>query len=233
MWTRKDVLTLIREYEARPFLWDTRNYEYKDKNKNCSAWQDIADVLSMDFHEVQRKMKIILTQYRRENMKVSLMQKAGTYSENEKLTKWFAYDCLRFIDEVPKRNRRPSFHCTSSSIDNKTETRSTDSFEPVAQTFCKVEQPSQSLEKQTFETEINRVIKTAVAAVNLSKATSSPTPVPAIKPVNKTDSFERDEDTIFGEYITRRLKKITDARTKCIVHQEINNILFKAEMGEI
>ncbi|XP_068236307.1 uncharacterized protein [Palaemon carinicauda] len=52
-------------------------------------------------------------------------------------------------------------------------------------------------------------------------------------PASVPDSYgytERDEYTIFGEYIASRLRKISDMRIKLQLQNQINNMLFETEM---
>lgn len=84
-WNNELIFQLIDLYKERKFLWDTSMVEYKDRIKKNEAWCEIAKCLGMDKEAVERKIKILLTQFRREVIKL------GDDS------RWFAYNKLLFM----------------------------------------------------------------------------------------------------------------------------------------
>uniref|UniRef100_A0A1A9WM04 MADF domain-containing protein n=1 Tax=Glossina brevipalpis TaxID=37001 RepID=A0A1A9WM04_9MUSC len=69
-WTNDDALELIEQYRSHTELWNRADPKYKDKLCRFRAWSEIAERFGCSKAEVERKMNVLLTQYRREKHKI-------------------------------------------------------------------------------------------------------------------------------------------------------------------
>ncbi|KAI9586161.1 hypothetical protein GQX74_002008 [Glossina fuscipes] len=69
-WTNDDALELIEQYRSHTELWNRADPKYKDKLCRFRAWSEIAERFGCSKAEVERKMNVLLTQYRREKHKM-------------------------------------------------------------------------------------------------------------------------------------------------------------------
>lgn len=82
-WTTDLVLELIKRFEEKPELWDFSSELYKNREKKQESLKEIADAMGTDVRTVDRKMRMLIGQYRRELMRPS--------------SKWFAFEKLSFL----------------------------------------------------------------------------------------------------------------------------------------
>uniref|UniRef100_A0A1B0A415 MADF domain-containing protein n=1 Tax=Glossina pallidipes TaxID=7398 RepID=A0A1B0A415_GLOPL len=73
-WTNDDALELIEQYRSHTELWNRADPKYKDKLCRFRAWSEIAERFGCSKAEVERKMNVLLTQYRREKHKMPYMK---------------------------------------------------------------------------------------------------------------------------------------------------------------
>lgn len=90
VWSNDIVYNLIELFRDKPLLWDASLEDYKDRNKKHDAWLAIAQSLNMDKAAVERKVKSLLTQFRRELNKPK--SEDGTEA-----SKWFAFKKMLFL----------------------------------------------------------------------------------------------------------------------------------------
>jgi hypothetical protein len=98
-WTCGEVLQLIDEYGRRPALWDTTCEDYKNRCKKHEMWLELAEIFKCGKLEVERKMKILNSQYRRERLKAVRMRKAGM---SHRVT-WYGFKGFAFLSKLAKR----------------------------------------------------------------------------------------------------------------------------------
>lgn len=96
-WTQEKTIELIQEFEKNECLWNVRIKDYKDLLKKKDAWCDIAKMLESNVEEVEKKMKSILSAYRREKKKVGTN---GVYEP-----KWFAYKHMLFLHDINRSKK--------------------------------------------------------------------------------------------------------------------------------
>jgi hypothetical protein len=53
-WSGESIFTLIEMYRDRPVLWNVKCEDYKNRNKNHDAWQDVSKVLNIERVEVEK-----------------------------------------------------------------------------------------------------------------------------------------------------------------------------------
>lgn len=94
-WTSNQVLQLIREYGKRPALWDPDCEDNKNRFRKHQKWQELAAIFNCSKLEVERKMKILNSQYRRERLKAMRMRKAGEHH----VVTWYGYSAFAFMNK--------------------------------------------------------------------------------------------------------------------------------------
>lgn len=92
-WNNELIFDLIRMFQERPELWDTSSEHYKDKEKRRESWLEIASALDTHVSTVERKMRMLIGQYRREQFK-------------NKNSRWFAFQKMSFL----KSRQLPASH---------------------------------------------------------------------------------------------------------------------------
>lgn len=94
-WTNDDALELIEQYRSHTELWNRADPKYKDKLCRFRAWSEIADRFGCSKAEVERKMNVLLTQYRREKHKMLVKLYQGIQPNP---SKWYAFKRFDFME---------------------------------------------------------------------------------------------------------------------------------------
>ncbi|XP_055836987.1 uncharacterized protein LOC129905538 isoform X1 [Episyrphus balteatus] len=95
-WSMDDALQLIEQYRMHPELWNRAYPKYKDKLCRFRAWSNIAEAFGCSKAEVERKMNVLLTQYRREKHK--LLMKIYNEGIQPGPSKWYAFKRFEFLE---------------------------------------------------------------------------------------------------------------------------------------
>ncbi|XP_076061989.1 uncharacterized protein LOC143037517 [Oratosquilla oratoria] len=104
-WTRDQTLMLIDLYHLHPILWDPLHPEYTNKLKKTDAWKIISDEMQIDRADVEKKMKTLIGQLRREVKKIR--EKRSDGADETYQSPWFAYKSLSFL--LNKFNPHPAY----------------------------------------------------------------------------------------------------------------------------
>lgn len=128
-WTNDDALELIEQYRSHTELWNRADPKYKDKLCRFRAWSEIAEHFGCSKAEVERKMNVLLTQYRREKHKMLMKLYEGIQPGP---SKWYAFKRFDFMEggsaailaaaAVAAQHHRQHQH-SSNGIDNATVSR--------------------------------------------------------------------------------------------------------------
>lgn len=94
-WTNDDALELIEQYRCHTELWNRADPKYKDKLCRFRAWSEIAERFGCSKAEVERKMNVLLTQYRREKHKMFVKIYQGIQPNP---SKWYAFKRFDFME---------------------------------------------------------------------------------------------------------------------------------------
>ncbi|XP_058986293.1 uncharacterized transmembrane protein DDB_G0289901 [Musca domestica] len=94
-WTNDDALELIEQYRSHTELWNRADPKYKDKLCRFRAWSEIAERFGCSKAEVERKMNVLLTQYRREKHKMLVKLYQGIQPNP---SKWYAFKRFDFME---------------------------------------------------------------------------------------------------------------------------------------
>jgi hypothetical protein len=95
VWTNDSARKLIDLFRERRLLWDTSSEDFRNRFKKHEAWQEIADYFNVDKSTVDKKMRMMVGQYRREVVKV-------TTTGDE--SKWYAYTWMKFLSQDTPQN---------------------------------------------------------------------------------------------------------------------------------
>ncbi|KAK7068178.1 hypothetical protein SK128_025789, partial [Halocaridina rubra] len=98
-WTRDQTTLVIDLYRSHPALWDATCTDYKNKIQKADAWRDISAAMGVERAEVERKMRTVLAQFRRELKKIK-DSKSDDGAVDVYKTSWFAFDSLSFLNNT-------------------------------------------------------------------------------------------------------------------------------------
>jgi hypothetical protein len=101
-WFKEQTLNLIEQYDLRECLWNVMSKDYKNQYKKKDAWQEISFPTGDDVDIIEKKVKSLLAQYRRERRKVADAKKSGSGADDIKVPKRFAYQRFTFLDGINK-----------------------------------------------------------------------------------------------------------------------------------
>ncbi|XP_050663494.1 uncharacterized protein LOC126964433 [Leptidea sinapis] len=202
-WDDSKVLQLVELYRAQEVLWNPWNKDYKNRPKRYDALYKIASELSIDVTEIERKIKNVTSHYYREKKKVNNSKK----TDNIYRCKWFAYKSLSFLKNNCKK-------CGTNDTDElEMETTQQEDL-PSTQTDSTQKSAENNNKRRKKDPNLDIISQ----ALDIMKSISQ----------RQNETKEKDEDSLFGEYIAASLKKM-DQSTKAMVKHRINNIIFEGE----
>nr|XP_049704665.1 uncharacterized protein LOC126056264 [Helicoverpa armigera] len=247
-WSGDLSIRLVEEYRQRPELWDNSHNLYRVQTAKYEAWADIARIFECDIADLRKKLNSIFASYRREKAKI----------RNGGRSTWFLYSYLRFlpnhmesphdievivgtsndvqISQNPESARSDE---SSDDDDDRDDSRITIKQEPVVETYvpeAHVSPPrrralaKERLPKRKYRLNTRPLLKRKLIKEPEVKDTLDSRLLETLKLLRKSDlSKKKDECDSFGEYIAVSLRK-HDERTRSMIKQAINNILFEQEM---
>ncbi|XP_023950105.1 uncharacterized protein LOC112054521 [Bicyclus anynana] len=230
-WTNEEVIRLIKAYKAKGMLWDPNHDLYRVQTAKYEAWCELAERYGCEVVDLRKKFNSIFASHRREKAKIRHGGKSS----------WFLYNHLSFLP--------------SHIYNEESETKTTPMKKPSVD---EPHEPPDELQSDTEEYEdINS--HSPVHIIVKEEAEIPDTPPKIYRPkstrlvrkrkilheddmiIEKKDVLNRkmlkrskfykkkDECDSFGEYIAMSLRKHDD-RTRSMIKQAINNILFEQEM---
>ncbi|XP_063907905.1 uncharacterized protein LOC135126043 [Zophobas morio] len=215
-WTCDEVLQLITEYGKRPALWDPDCKDYKNRFIKHQMWLELSEIFKYSKLEVERKMKILNSQFRRERLKALRMRRMG---KTHKIT-WYGYSAFSFMNKNLARYKNKSKGLMIRSVVKQEE--DVDNFVPLLKKFKqRLDQDGNSVENQNVD---SGLVENADGTVDGDK-----------EPQQFTDGVFRslhetkDEWALFGELVAHTLRKLPDM-SRCIAKHKINTVLYEAEL---
>lgn len=105
-WPRPKIAKLIELYKSQDCLWNVDNHAYRDKRIRIAAWKTIATSIGHDVIRVERKIKVLKTQF----MHCYKIYKKYLMNGQQYQPKWFAYNSLKFLipGKIYRENREIS-----------------------------------------------------------------------------------------------------------------------------
>lgn len=98
-WKTEDVTHLLEMYRDRPNLWNCKADTYKDRNKRHDSLMEIAEYFKVPKEEIERKLKNLLSHFKRELKKEKTTSGTGSGTDNAYKSRWFAYNYLLFLKD--------------------------------------------------------------------------------------------------------------------------------------
>ncbi|XP_068617795.1 uncharacterized protein [Battus philenor] len=243
-WTNEVVIRLMAEYRLRPELWDSTHDLYRVHTAKYEAWAELAGMFECDIVDLRKKLNSIFASHRREKAKV----RCGGRST------WFLYPHMSFLpthvgnrDAGPAGERRrrilnlPAEEAGPSSAEeyvDEEEVRAAAAPDVVPDVVIKTE-PTVDYPKIRAKREVKyatcrkprraKVLKRRAVKENYGEEDRSRL-IETLRSLRRSDLLKKkDECDSFGEYIAESLRK-HDQRTRSMIKQAINNILFEQEM---
>lgn len=102
-WPPEKILRLIEIYRENPVLWDPNHKDFKNTDVKNRLWNEIAEVIGS--RDAEKKMNILVVQYRRELKKIRERIAAGK-TEEQAATKWFAFEAMSFLKGKIRRQKQ-------------------------------------------------------------------------------------------------------------------------------
>ncbi|XP_044254170.1 uncharacterized protein LOC123004789 isoform X2 [Tribolium madens] len=120
-WTRKEIFSLISQWEARPELWDVKHRDFRNKIKKQKLLADLAVRFNTDEIEINRKLHNLRTQFHQELRKIARKQSDAPDANGTFQSSWEFFNVMGFI-------RGDYFYSKSIEMDDS---QSQDVFENV------------------------------------------------------------------------------------------------------
>ncbi|XP_060802293.1 uncharacterized protein LOC132902198 [Amyelois transitella] len=219
-WTEGNCITLIREFRARPALWDKKDPFYYKRLMKLQLWDEIGEKLDMNALECKHKMEVLLSSFRREKAKIihKLEDYKGDTSEIC-LSTWFAFKEMMFLlDKDAERKRQET---GSDNIEDEAENM-------LRRTLLRhYVQPISKRKRPRLAGLLKEMVKQPMEATTSKVTDTSPRPSP---PVTACSSECDDEIKSFANFISFKMKKYSET-TKNAVQQAICDIIFKADQN--
>ncbi|OWR50880.1 hypothetical protein KGM_213200 [Danaus plexippus plexippus] len=222
-WTNDQIIHLVNEYRNKPMLWDPGHDMYRTQSIKYEAWCDIAETFQCEITDLRKKINSIFASHRREKAKV----RAGGRSN------WFLYNHMSFLPSHVENDdsAEPSGKKTRSKrreIEEEEKETTEEEYDqeddaPI-HIIVKEETDVERTPQKTNQGKprLRRVVKKRVAKDGERSQLLR-------RKVIKRAEYKKDECDTFGEYIASSLRK-HDERTRSMIKQAINNILFEQEM---
>ncbi|XP_077270348.1 uncharacterized protein LOC143901733 [Temnothorax americanus] len=248
-WTRDKTLELLREYQQRRVLWDWNARGYRDRQKRKRAIQELAERLSCNTLEVEKKITNLKCQYSREVHKIQNSRDAATGPDDVYVSKWFAFKAMQFLQFGTRRYSKRKKKVTEepklqeeyivSDIDpesitfmacnEETNGSGTGSFNASLSEDAEDAEESSSSSLKAMELYNGSLPSQDSSSADLDE--SGQTKLEPRAPDAKERKKTKEEFTKFGESIAVQLAEIPDSYSRSVAKLRINQILFEAEIG--
>lgn len=226
-WTNGHIIDLINEYKKKTCLWDPKHPHFRVQAAKYEAWCELAEMFECEITDLRKKFNSIFASHRREKAKVRIGGRSTWFLYNELnfLPTHIPYDTAASSTQIEIKSKTAGEQATEES----TEESEDDNRESPIDIIIK-EEPQ--LEEQTLPKIQNVNSKPRLTRVLKRKLVIEPEE-PSIleRKLYRRQNFckKKDECDSFGEYIAMSLRKHNE-RTRSMIKQAINNILFEQEM---
>ncbi|XP_011158184.1 transcription factor Adf-1 [Solenopsis invicta] len=236
-WPNDKALLFINEIKNLPVLWDSSDPYYKISRKKNETWEDLANKFGTTIVDVKKKWLSLQASYRRERLKVIDSEKG----KKIKLTKWFAYHAMMFLEDHYKPRGSRNNSETSEEYQQQEEDSDPLDLEDINKmelTCPKVEntlhEPERNLRLRniSFRKKQLKVFHSKLITPKKRKINedNKPSEMYILKAITEKES-QRDETETYGEYVALTLKKL-DNYSRIMAKHYINEILIEAELGK-
>ncbi|XP_068235611.1 uncharacterized protein [Palaemon carinicauda] len=227
-WPREKIVQLIECYRGYPLLWDPTHALYKHRFKRADAWREIAENIQMGRNEVEKKMKNLVTQFRRE-LKKCQEKKSGDGAEDAYKSQGFALSIMVFLADKHKPHKTYDAEYQLSA-DN-------------ASTVANAEECTGNMTQDEATVEGDKCSRRSTSGVNVAAPTKiGKMSLSQTLKINDDDMLQkaygvlaglhrrfndRDEHQIFADLISTKLRKLKTPYAQ----NKIQNTIFEAEQG--
>ncbi|XP_015190047.1 PREDICTED: uncharacterized protein LOC107073828 [Polistes dominula] len=245
-WTRDKTLELLREYQQRRILWDWNARGYRDKTKRKRAIQELAEILSCNILEIEKKITNLKCQYSRELHKIENSRDVATRPDDVYVSKWFAFKPMQFLQFGSRRYNKRKKKVEEES--NLQEEYLVSDIDPECITFVDCNEETNgsttgSINDASLSEDAEELSSSSLKTMELynSSLPRSNNPLDDLEETEQTLNLERtspnqtkktkEEFVKFGESIAVQLAEIPDSYSRSVAKLRINQILFEAEIG--
>ncbi|XP_011869372.1 PREDICTED: uncharacterized protein LOC105562864 [Vollenhovia emeryi] len=245
-WTRDKTLELLREYQQRRVLWDWNARGYRDRAKRKRAIQELAEILSCNTLEVEKKITNLKCQYSREVHKIQNSREAATGPDDVYVSKWFAFKAMQFLQFGTRRYSK-----RKKKVEEEPKLQEeylVSDIDPESITFMNCNEETNGSGSGSFNASLSEDAEesssSSLKAMELYNGSlpsqhSSPADLDesgqmkleARAPDAKERKRTKEEFAKFGESIAVQLAEIPDSYSRSVAKLRINQILFEAEIG--
>lgn len=259
-WAKDTVLSFLKDVEGLPILWDPKNPQYKIFKRKNDIWSQLAKKYNCPLEDLKRRWQVLEITFKREKTKEAISSGeyksqwfAYPYMNfvGDRYKPRVLQPVVEKCDAV-QINEKTKLVASESNQDSTEEESDEDDSSSDED-----DENEEEDEDDDDEIQVTEERRPTIVPVNPEPRTyvpSSPSIVPCAKrtriesqesvgmgniltrPIHfftrstQSDFSERNEYSIFGEYVAKKLIKMDD-KLCAIVQHEIQNILFKAEMG--
>ncbi|XP_074038816.1 uncharacterized protein [Leptinotarsa decemlineata] len=210
-WNDEQVLVLIDLYRERRLLWDSSDSQHKLKNQRHESLTEIAVSFGVDKNEIERKWKHLTSHFWREKKKEAETKRTRSGADEP-------------YEDGPQDSQEEGINDDSQVVhpqNSEEKQASTLSPSEVAGTKKTFKSPktlkSKSVRRRLVD--IPGYSNALDEALNVMRSLQS-------KRANIDDEY-----SLYGEQIAIKLRKLSSPRTRLVVQNKINQLLFEAEMG--
>ncbi|GJQ82308.1 hypothetical protein Trydic_g384 [Trypoxylus dichotomus] len=219
MWTESTIEQLISLYKQHPALWDPKDKGYRNRLRKDKELKEIAQIMNLNTVDVERKITVLNTQFRRAHTKAANMRANGLSEQDIENGVWHWYRRLMFLEKryfaripieatilqlMPEQDPKTAIEELESSSDDGISTNGIKiEYSDVTQTNKRPRMEEEIQEKE-------------VSTVNASTS-------------NDTLTQFKDECDVYGELLAIKLRKFDD-RTRYTIMHEIDNLIFRTRM---
>ncbi|XP_026759721.1 uncharacterized protein LOC113518895 [Galleria mellonella] len=228
-WSEESCIQLIREYRARPILWDTKDPFFFKKTMKPQLWEEIGKALNVSADVCKHKMSILMSSFRREKAKIMRSIKDEKDLKNMYKSTWFAFKEMVFLMDKETERKRQSTGIDDDDDDAPSlkKTLLNHHLQPPISNTAQKSRPSPEIRKEMSKM-INK-FRVSNDIPQTNKQNSPPPAQPTAGPSQVTSESD-EEIKSFANFIAFKMKKYPEA-TKNAVQQEICNVIFRADQN--
>lgn len=231
MWSKEKIIELIKMLHSAPTLWDATNKDYSNKTKKFDELTRLATHFKTNVDEISTKIRSIKTQYRREQRKTERKRSGARTTSPDK--QWFGYSLCSFLKEnnVSKGSRST----IQKSADKNEDISNISSLELEDEDLSESSSENCSSGPSNYESISHRFQKPMINKITRKRQKHDGRMDETYKFMKSIQQNlkEKDDYTIYGENVAIRMRNAKQSnRAVAIAKNQIDNILFKLEMGE-
>ncbi|KAF7384896.1 hypothetical protein HZH66_011982 [Vespula vulgaris] len=234
-----------QEYQQRRVLWDWNARGYRDRVKRKRAIQELAQILSCNTLEVEKKITNLKCQYSREVHKIQNSRDAATRPDDVYVSKWFAFKAMQFLQFGTRRYSKRKKKVEEES--KLQEEYLVSDIDPECITFIDCNEETNGFTTGSFNPSLSEDAEesssSSLKTMELYNASlpGPNSPLDDLEETGGTLNLERassnetkktkEEFVKFAESIAVQLAEIPDSYSRSVAKLRINQILFEAEIG--